>query len=134
TLDLAPGLGQQLVGDPPAQEVVAGRQVLVRILLGFLSEVRVAPAALAGLAETTRVLDNTIKRDQGRHAELPHLTSSHGPEQPPRAATAPGRTPTPRLARPGRTRAGCKSGSSLPGRGGLGQEGPPAVSRQSGRR
>src|SRR5262249_15504887 len=116
TLDLAPGLAQQFVGDPPAQEVVAGHQVLVRILLGFLSEVPGTPAALAGLAETTRVLDNIIKRDQGRHAELPHLTSSHAPGQPPWAGTAPPR-PAARRRRdwPGRTRAGCQSRSSLLG-------------------
>src|SRR5262249_17240723 len=71
-LDLGPGGEQQLVGDPAIEEIVAGHEVLVRILLSVLGEVRVAPAALLGLAETTRVLDNTIEGDQSRHAELPH--------------------------------------------------------------
>src|SRR5262249_45956837 len=71
-LDGGPGLDQQLVGDPSAQEIVAGHQVLVRILLSVLGEVRVAPAALLSLAETAGILDHAIEGDQGRHAELPH--------------------------------------------------------------
>src|SRR5262249_19654676 len=35
-------------------------------------EVRVAPAALLGFAEPTRILDHTIECDQRRHTELPH--------------------------------------------------------------
>ena len=46
--------------------------MLVGILLSVLGEVRVAPTALLSLAETTWILDNTIKCDQGRQAELPH--------------------------------------------------------------
>jgi hypothetical protein len=65
TLYFRPGLEQQLVGDPSAQEIVAGHQVLVGILLSVLSEIRVAPTALLSLGETTRILDNTIKGDQG---------------------------------------------------------------------
>src|SRR5215467_8523437 len=72
TLDFGPGYRQQLVGDPPAEEIVAAHQVLVRILLSIIGEVRVAPTALLNLAETTWVLDNAIECDQGRHAELPH--------------------------------------------------------------
>src|SRR5262249_2438435 len=71
-LDGGPGLDQQLVGDPSAQEIVAGHQVLVRILLSVLGEVRVAPAALLSLAETAGILDHAIEGDQGRYAELPH--------------------------------------------------------------
>src|SRR5262245_34866121 len=72
TLDLAPGLGHQLVRHPSAQEIITRHQVLVRVLTGFLVEVRAGPAALLGLAEATRILDHTIECDQRRHAELPH--------------------------------------------------------------
>src|SRR5262249_929771 len=63
---------KELVGDAPAQEIVAIDQVLVRFLRSVFRKVGTGPAALRGFPEAARILNHTVERHQCRYNELPH--------------------------------------------------------------